>query len=65
MTNEQDDLLEQTQEAKEEAEFQNNKTRDFIEDHTGAPKAKGPVGEDTSHRMDEQNRLTSVHNMRK
>lgn len=55
---------EQIQHANEEAEFQNQVTREFLEGKTGSPKDHGPVDDDTSRLKDNQNRLTSVHNRR-
>ncbi|MCL6602326.1 MAG: hypothetical protein K6T94_05560 [Paenibacillus sp.] len=57
-------LQEQIQNANEEAEFQNQVTREFLEEKTGTRKDRGPVDEDTSRLKDNQNRLTSVHNRR-
>jgi len=57
-------LQEQIQNENEEAEFQNQVTREFLEEKTGSRKDRGPVDDDTSRLKDNQNRLTSVHNRR-
>ncbi|GGF74714.1 hypothetical protein GCM10010912_19920 [Paenibacillus albidus] len=53
------------QDSNETAVFQNQAIREFVEDKTGKPGAKGPVSQSTSRIDDDQNRLTSVHNLRK
>ncbi|WP_410514862.1 hypothetical protein PaeBR_11015 [Paenibacillus sp. BR2-3] len=64
MENSEDVQLEQIQNANEEAEFQNQVTREFLEEKFGTRKDHGPVDDDTSRLKDDQNRLTSVHNRR-
>ncbi|ASA22870.1 hypothetical protein [Paenibacillus donghaensis] len=55
---------EQNHNTTESAEFQNQVTRDFVEDKTGAPVDQGPVSEKTARLSDDQNRLITVHNRR-
>lgn len=56
---------EQNQNTSESAAFQNNAIREFIEEKTGSPRAKGPVNESTARLPDDQNRLITQHNLRK
>jgi hypothetical protein len=56
---------EQNQISKDSAEFQNNVIREFVEEKTGNPGTKGPVDESTARLSDDQNRLTTQHNLRR
>lgn len=56
---------EQNQDPNEQAELLNSITREFVEEHTGAPIDKGPVDESTARVSDDQNRLITKRNMRK
>ena len=55
----------QNQNMKESAEFQNQVTREFVEEQAGSSKTKGPVDESTARMPDDQNRLITQHNLRK
>ncbi|AIQ53605.1 hypothetical protein [Paenibacillus sp. FSL R7-0331] len=53
---------EQTENAKEAAEFQNQAIRDFVEERAADSKTKGPVDESTARMPDNQNRMITQHN---
>ncbi|MDF9840266.1 MULTISPECIES: hypothetical protein [unclassified Paenibacillus] len=53
---------EQTENAKEAAEFQNQAIRDFVEERAADTGSKGPVNEHTTRLPDNQNRMITQHN---
>ncbi|MBY0010153.1 hypothetical protein [Paenibacillus typhae] len=53
---------EQTENAKEAAEFQNQAIRDFVEERAADTRTKGPVNESTTRLPDNQNRMITQHN---
>ncbi|MNE97242.1 hypothetical protein D3C80_1955570 [compost metagenome] len=53
---------EQTENAKEAAEFQNQTIRDFVEERAADTRTKGPVNESTTRLPDNQNRMITQHN---
>ncbi|WP_342561765.1 hypothetical protein NST84_19195 [Paenibacillus sp. FSL R7-0345] len=53
---------EQTENAKEAAEFQNQAIRDFVEERANDSRTKGPVDESTARMPDNQNRMITQHN---
>lgn len=65
MTKDNNAEQEQNLDQSELTAFQNSVTREFVEDHTGAPVDKGPVNESTARVSDDQNRLITQRNMRK
>ncbi|AIQ48124.1 hypothetical protein R70723_21090 [Paenibacillus sp. FSL R7-0273] len=53
---------EQSENAKEAAEFQNQAIRDFVEERAADVRTKGPVDESTARMPDNQNRMITQHN---
>ncbi|KUP21201.1 hypothetical protein [Paenibacillus sp. DMB5] len=53
---------EQTENAKEAAEFQNQAIRDFVEERAADTRNKGPVNDSTTRLPDNQNRMITQHN---
>ncbi|WP_405168473.1 hypothetical protein [Paenibacillus sp. FSL H3-0286] len=55
----------QNQDSNEVAELQNSVTREFVEEHTGAPIDKGLTDSSKARVSDDQNRLITQRNLRK